>query len=197
MTGTTGGGPRVLLSPNGDGGRLALCLPPVLVWSFDCALTLSGQSEADWVGSRAPDIEGTAPLHSYPARVNEVNPASRSLLTWHPLAYIAETVLLMLMLCSLILFFPSSLALRTCLAATIGHTWGATTWITRFQYGFQIGNGFVLFVAVLLALGPQTWYARGQPEPLLVPRMSPTLRWVLIGVFSVAFVYLGVWPRVG
>jgi hypothetical protein len=175
---------------------LALCLPPLLAWSVDCILTLRGQSEAYWAGRVAQDTDGVTSLHSYPASVNEVNPTSRYLLASHPLAYIAGTVLEMLILCSLILLLPPSLAVMTCLAATLGHTWGATTWLSRFQYGFQIGNGFFLFVAVILTAGMQVWYARGQLEPLLVQRMPLILRWLLIGVLSVIFVYLGLWPRV-
>jgi hypothetical protein len=169
---------------------LALCLPPILVWSVDCTLTLVGQPEAYWARSGAQRTDGITSLHSYPAPVNEVNPTSRFLLARHPLAYIGGTVLEMLLLCSLILLLPSPLALITCLAATLGHTWGATTWIARFQHGFQIGNGFFLFVAVVLTAGIQTWYARGQPACLLPPRMPLPLRCVLVGVLSVVFIYL-------
>lgn len=174
---------------------LALCLPPVLVWSIDCGLTLAGQSEAYWAGGRARQTDGVTSLHEYPATINEVNPTSRMLLAWHPLAYIAGTVLGMLLLCALLLLLPSALALLTCLAATLGHTWGAMTWISRYPYGFQIGNGFFLFVAVILTVGMRTWYARGQPESLLMPRMPLILRWLLIGVLSGLFIYLSLWPR--
>jgi hypothetical protein len=171
-------------------------MPPVLVWSVDCTLTLCGQPDAYWAGSLAQNTDGVNSLHSYPARVHEVNPTSHHLLAWHPLAYIAGTILEMLILCSLILLLPSALALMTCLAATLGHAWGASTWISRFEHGFQIGNGFFLVVAVLLTAGLRTWYARGQPESLLVPRIRPVLRWALIGVLSVVLSYLSFWPGV-
>jgi hypothetical protein len=167
---------------------LGLCLAPVLVRSVDCTLTLCGQPEAYWWRSGAQRTDGVASLHHYPASVNEVNPTSRSLLAWHPLAYIGGTVLEMLLLCSLILLVPLRLALMTSLATTLGHTWGATTWIARFPYGFQIGNGCFLLVAILLTVGMQTWYAGGQPESLLAPRMPVILRWLLIGVLSVVFI---------
>jgi hypothetical protein len=102
----------------------------------------------------------------------------------------------MLVLCSLIMLLPPTLALMTCLAATLGHTWGATTWLSRYQYGYQIGNGFFLFVAVILAVGLRTWYAEAQPNSYLAPRMPLILRWVLIGLLSVVFVYLYLCPRV-
>ena len=102
----------------------------------------------------------------------------------------------MVFLCLLILLLPSAPALVTCLGATLGHTWGATTWIARFAYGFQIGNGFFMIVAVILTAGMQTWYAKGKPKSLLGSRMPLTLRWSLIGVLSVALVYLSLWPRV-
>jgi hypothetical protein len=175
---------------------VALCLPPILVWSVDCGLTLHGQSETYWTRGAARDTDGITSLHSYPATVNEVNPTSRSLLAWHPLAYIAGTVVEMVLLCSLILLLPAPLALVTCLGAALGHTWGATTWISRLPYGFQIGNGFFVIVAVILAAGVQTWYARGQPEWLLGSRMPLALRWSLIGILSAAFIYLSLWPRV-
>jgi hypothetical protein len=174
---------------------VGLCLPPILVWSFDCTLTLCGQSEAYWSGARTRHTDGITSLHSYGSSVNEVSPTSRYLLALHPLADVAGTVLAMLVLCSLIMLLPGTLALVTCLAATLGHTWGATTWLSRFQHGFQIGNGFFLFVAVGLTAGLQTWYAGGQPASLLAPRLPLRLRWLLIGVLSVVFIYLCLWPR--
>ena len=174
---------------------LGLCLPAVLVWSVDCTLTLCGQSEEYWAGRGAQHTDGITSLHRYPASVNEVAPTSRYLLTLHPLAYVAGTALAMLVLCSLIMLLPATLALTACLAATLGHTWGATTWLSRFPYGYQIGNGFFLFVAVILAAGMQTWYGAAQPNSFLAPRMPLILRWLLIGLLSVVFVYLYLWPR--
>lgn len=175
---------------------LGLCLAPVLVWSVDCTLTLCGQARGYWEGTGTRTTDGITSLHQYPASVNEVAPTSRYLLTMHPLAYIGGTVLAMLMLCSLIMLLPPTLALMTCLAATLGHTWGATTWLSRFQYGYQLGNCFFLFVAVILAAGMQTWFAEAQAKPLLAPHMPWTLRWVLIGLLSALFVFLYLWPRV-
>jgi hypothetical protein len=175
---------------------LGLCLPPVLVWSVDCTLTLCGQSEAYWAGSGVRHTDGITSLHHYSASVNEVGPTSRYLLTVHPLAYVGGTVLAMLVLCSLIMLLPPTLALMTCLAATLGHTWGATTWLSRFQHGYQIGNGFFLVVAVILAVGLRTWHAEAQPASLLFPRMPLFARWLLIGLLSVLLVYLYLWPRV-
>ncbi len=175
---------------------VGLCLAPILVWSVDCALTLSGQSEAYWAGSGTRYSDGITSLHSYGSSVNEVSPTSRYLLTLHPSAYVAGTVLAMLVLCALIMLLPGTLALVTCLAATLGHTWGATTWVSRFQYRYQIGNGLFLIVAVLLAAGIQTWYAERQPQSLLFPRMRLMVRWLLSGLFLVVFSYLHLWPRV-
>jgi hypothetical protein len=175
---------------------IGLCLPAVLVWSVDCTLTLCGQSEAYWVDSRTRHTDGITSLHHYSASVNEVGPTSHYLLTSHPLAYVAGTVLAMLALCALIMLLPAPLALTTCLAATLGHTWGATTWLSRFQYGYQIGNGFFLLVAIILAAGMQTWYAAPQPNSLLASRMPLVLRWMLIGLLSVVFVIVYLWPRV-
>ena len=174
---------------------LGLCLPAVLVWSVDCALTLCGQSESYWAGSRVRHTDGINSMHNYSGLVNEVSPTSHYLLTLHPLAYVAGTVLAMLVLCSLIMLLPPTLALTTCLAATLGHTWGATTWLSRFQYGYQIGNGFFLFVAAILAVGMQTWYAKARPESLVAPRMPMLLRWLLIGLLASLLVFLYLWPR--
>lgn len=96
----------------------------------------------------------------------------------------------------MIMLLPPTLALMTCLAATLGHTWGATTWLSRYQYGYQIGNGFFLFIAVILAAGMQTWHAEAQPKALLAPRMPLVQRWVLIGLLSAVLVYFYLWPRV-
>lgn len=100
------------------------------------------------------------------------------------------------MLCALILLLPSSLALMTSLATTFGHTWGATTWLSRYQHGYQIGNGFFLFLAVVLVAGMQTWYADGQPKSLLATAMPLILRWLLVGLLAVVLAYLHPWPRV-
>lgn len=175
---------------------LGLCLAPVLVWSVDSTLTLCGQSRAYWAGSVVRHTDGITSLHDYSASVNEVGPTSRYLLTMHPLAYVAGTVLEMLVLCSLIMLLPPTLAVMTCLVATLGHTWGATTWLSGYQYGYQIGNGFFLFVAVILAAGMHTWYAEAHPNSLLAPRMPLVQRWVLIGLLSTVLVYLYLWPRV-
>jgi len=175
---------------------VGLCLAPILVWSVDCTLTLCGQSEVYWARSGTRHSDGITSLHDYGASVNEVSPTSRYLLTAHPLAYVAGTVLAMLVLCSLIMLLPPTLALTTCLAATLGHTWGATTWLTRFKFGFQIRNGFFLFVAVLLAAGIQVWHAEAQPKLLLVPRLPFIQRWLLISLLSVVFVFMYLWPRV-
>jgi hypothetical protein len=175
---------------------LCLCLPPILVWSVDCTLTLCGQSAAYWAGSGTRSTDGITSLHHYPSPVNEVAPTSRHLLTLHPLAFVAGAVLEMCILCSLILLLPPSLAVMACLAATLGHTWGATTWLSRLQYGYQIGNGFFLLVAFILAAGIQAWYAQAQSKPLLAPHMPLILRWVLVGLLSAVLVYLYLWPRV-
>ena len=174
---------------------LAFCLPAILVWSLDCTLTLCGQSEAYWAGGVAGNTDGVTSLHHYGASVNEVSPTSHYLLTLHPSAYIVGTVLEMVVLCALIMLLPTTFALITCLAATLGHTWGATTWLSRFPHGYQIGNGFFLVVAVILSAGIQVWYAEPQPKSLLAPRMPLILRWLLIGVLSVSLVYLYLWPH--
>jgi hypothetical protein len=102
----------------------------------------------------------------------------------------------MAVLCALMILLPPTLALMTCLAATLGHTWGATTWLSRFQHGYQLGNGFFLFVAVILTVALRTWYAEGQPKSLLAPRMPLLLRWLLITSLSFVFVALYLWPHV-
>jgi hypothetical protein len=175
---------------------IGLCLPAVLVWSVDCTLTLCGQSEVYWAERGTRHTDGITSLHHYSASVNEVGPTSRYLLTLHPLAYVGGTVLAMLVLCALIMLLPAHLALTTCLAATIGHTWGATTRLSRFQSGYQIGNGFFLLVAIILAAAMQTWHAAPEANSLLAPRMPLVLRWMLIGLLSVVFVIMYLWPRV-
>jgi hypothetical protein len=126
---------------------LGLCLPPVLIWSVDSALTLCGQSEAYWAEGGVRDTDGITSLHHYSASVNEVSPTAHHLLAWHQMAFVAESAAGILVLCSLIMLLPRTLALTTSLAATLGHTWGATTWVSRLQYGFQMCNGLFLVVA--------------------------------------------------
>lgn len=174
---------------------VALCLPPLVAWGVDCGLTLSGQSEAYWARVGPKPTDGISSLHSYTAAVNEVAPTARHLLALHPAAYIAGTVLEMAALCALILLLPSNLAFVTCLAATLGHTWGATTWLSRFPHGYQLGNAFFLFVAVLIVAGVQWWYAEGRPERLFAPRMPRSIRAVSVGLAAAVFVYMYLWPH--
>src|SRR5262245_50698864 len=90
---------------------VGLCLAPVLGWAVDGTLTLCGQSEAYWAGLGMRRTEGSNALPNYGASVNEVAPPSHDLLTLHPLAYLAGTVLEMVLLGSLILLLPAPLAL--------------------------------------------------------------------------------------
>ena len=69
---------------------LGLCLPPAVVWSIDCILTLCSQSNAYWEGIGTRLSDPTSGLHYY-APVNEVSPTSHFLLVWHPTAYVAGT----------------------------------------------------------------------------------------------------------
>jgi hypothetical protein len=98
---------------------------------------------------------------------------------------------------TMILLLPRTLALAMSLAVTIGHTWGATTWLLyRFHYGYQACEALFVLTALVLALGiERVWGAEGKAMESDGSRLRPTLRWGLVAVLSGIAGYLFLWPR--
>ncbi len=160
-----------------------LCLAPAATASLDAALTLRGQSAEYWAGNYT--------------RVNELSPTFHHLLAYHPLAFVVGFLGWVLIFATMILLLPRTLALAMSLAVTIGHTWGATTWLLhRFHYGYQACEALFVLTALVLALGiERIWGAGGKPAELAGSRLRPPLRWGLVAVLAGIAGYLFLWPR--
>jgi hypothetical protein len=160
-----------------------LCLPPAATASLDAALTLRGQSAEYWAGNYA--------------RVNELSPTFHHLLAYHPVAFVAGFLGWVFIFATMILLLPRTLALAMSLAVTIGHTWGATTWLLhRFQFGYQTCEALFVLTALVLALGiERIWGAEDKAAELVGSRLRPPLRWGLVALLAGIAGYLFLWPR--
>jgi hypothetical protein len=162
---------------------LGLCLPPAALATLDGALTLAGQSGRYWAGNYG--------------QVNELSPTFHQLLSYHPLAFTAGWLAWVLVFCSMILLMPQTLALTTSIAVTLGHTWGATTWLLyRFHYGYQVCEGLFLATALALAMGIRWgWRAKPQSDVPVGAGLPLFSRWAGIAMLFAITIYLFLWPR--
>ncbi len=161
-----------------------LCLPPAAAASLDAVLTLRGQSAEYWAGNYA--------------WVNELSPSFHHWLSFHPLVFAVGFLGWVLVFAALILLLPRTLALATSLAVTVGHTWGATTWLLyRFHYGYQACQGLFVVTALVLALGiDRVWGGTGPKSDAPVGEHWPLLlRWGTIAALFGIVAYLFLWPR--
>jgi hypothetical protein len=122
-------------------GRWWLCLPAVVFCTVDAVLTLLGQDREYWAGELA--------------RVNEMNPVGYALLRWHPLAFIGGIVVWVVIFCAALLHLPLRAALVCGLGLTVAHTFGAATWVVRWESPY--GIGLMAGVALLLTSDRVTW----------------------------------------
>jgi hypothetical protein len=160
-----------------------LCLSPAAAATLDAALTLRGQSAEYWAGNYAG--------------VNELSPTFHHLLAYHPLAFVAGFLAWLLIFGTMILLLPRMLALAISLAVTIGHTWGATTWLLhRFHYGYQACEALFVLIARVSAVGIEgIWGTEAEAAESVGSRLRPPLRWGLVAVLSGIAGYLFLWPR--
>jgi uncharacterized damage-inducible protein DinB len=122
-------------------GRLWLCLPAVAFCLIDATLTLLGQDREYWAGELA--------------RVNELNPLGWWLLRWHPLCFVAGIALWIAMFCVALLRLPPRAAVPLGLGLAVGHTFGAATWLVRWESPYAIG--MVAGVVLLVTADHVTW----------------------------------------
>jgi hypothetical protein len=116
-----------------------LCLPPIALCLIDHIITLLFQPAEYWRGT----------LHA----ANEANPHFNWLLRQHWLAFEAGIVAWMILFCAVIRLLPGRPAFLLSLAITIGHTWGAGTWISHhFPYGYWLTLGLCFLSAMLVAV---------------------------------------------
>ena len=161
---------------------LGLCLPPLAFCTLDATLTLLGQSADYWAGNHV--------------RANEASPTFSQLLQSHPAAFVVGNLMWAAMFVGLILLLPDALALIVSIVVTVGHTFGAATWlVVRFHCRYQSCMGLFLLSAILLGAGIY-WGWRARPEQeFRLSGWRSILRWassvLLIGIA----VYLFLWPH--
>lgn len=161
---------------------LGLCLPPLAFAALDGTLTLTGQSAEYWSGAYS--------------RVNEASPTFHELLAIHPLAFVAGLIGFSAVFVSIILLLPDTLALIMSIAATLGHTIGAATWILwRYEFGYQACNALFLLSAILVGLGIRWGWQAGPPDEYRLPASLAKWRWVLSGILFAIGLYIALWPR--
>jgi len=134
--------------------KLWLVVAPLAVLALDVALTLIGQGPGYWGGN----------YHL----ANEASPPGHWLLTRHPVAFIAAMAAWAALLCLVMWALPVRLTKTVSLALTIGHTWGAASWLPRVvsvEYWSTIALFVVAAAAVVL-----TWEQYEKPLRKRHPR---------------------------
>lgn len=97
--------------------RLYLCLPPLAMASLDVCMTLLGQPPEYWGGG-------------YMVRsVHEGNPLAEALLLIHPAAFLAASVVWLVLVAGLVPVLPRSAALILSVAVSQAHAWAAGDWV--------------------------------------------------------------------
>ena len=163
---------------------LGLCVPPLLFCALDATFTLVGQSSDYWH------------WRSVGGNVNEASPTFNQLLAVHPLAFVGGIAVWAAIFVAIILLLPDTLALMVCLTVTLGHTFGACTWLYFcFKFGYQLCTGMFLLAALTLAVGIRWGWQAGPKESLQFNRLPQAWRWGLIAVLAAISVYVFLWPR--
>jgi hypothetical protein len=163
---------------------LGLCLLPVLLSCLDNGLTLWRQPDEHWRGDYA--------------RAREGNVWHYRLMAYHPFALVAEEAGSMLLFVGMILLLPQTLALTISIAATLGYTVGASTWLLYggIRYGHELFCGLCLLTALALAVGIRWgWRAEPRGDELVGARWPVAVRWALILALSGLAIYINLWPH--
>ena len=92
-----------------------LLVAPVVVTLLDMVVTLAGQPSSYWAGSYSTAVEGA--------------PQGKWLLTAHPVLFIVGILVWIALFGAAILVLPRFFSLVLSLAVTMGHSWGANTWL--------------------------------------------------------------------
>jgi hypothetical protein len=150
-------------------------MPFLIVMIVDGCLTLAGQSSDYWKSNYAHVSEGT--------------PVFANLLRTHPAAFIAGLLSIGAVMSVLVLLLPRILAMTMSLAATIGHTYGATTWLA---YYFRVSGAscqmFFFCVALVYSLCFVLSYFPQRDRPLLAE--SPVTRSILLATLAAILAYM-------
>ena len=102
----------------------------------DCVVTLVGQASTYWQNNSG---------------VNEMGPAY-FLLAAGPLVYIAGSILYLALCCWLVSRLKHPLNIMLAMGLTVGHTWGSSTWFSRWmeQAGWLATRPLILLQWTLL-----------------------------------------------
>jgi hypothetical protein len=141
----------------------------------DGCLTLAGQPSDYWTSNYT--------------RVQEGSAVFATLLRTHPVAFITGVLFHGAVLSVLVLLLPQMLAMTTSLATTIGHTYGATTWLgPRFMVSQAGCHLFFFCVALVFSACFGLGYLPQGDRPLLAER--PVVRSILLAIVIAIPVYM-------
>jgi hypothetical protein len=127
--------------------KLRLCLPPLILCTFDSVVTLWNQPRAYWLGDYASAFEG--------------NPIVYRLLAWSPLAYETGLILWLLIVTTTIALLPKRFAVTLSIAITFGHLWGVLGGIMfKMYYGFWICLAIIALTGFLITLSCENYLAK-------------------------------------
>lgn len=124
--------------------RLWLCLPPLILCTFDGGLTLLGQSPGYWLDY---------------SLVDELNPVGRWFLGLHPLAFAAALALWGVSFSVAITCLPQRAAFLASLGITLAHALGGATWLAR--HGLLGWLSAIAFLAAGSYLAEWSWRKAG------------------------------------
>ena len=162
---------------------LWLCCPPAALCILDGVLTLFGQPVEYWQADYA--------------NVSEMSPSFNALLQIHPIAFLLGTLTWLVIISLLILLLPSTWALIFSVAATMGHTVGAATWILwRFDHGYNALIALVFLTSALVVFTLRKGQRESGQAAIDWSRtgLPPWSRWIAIAFLLALAVALFVRP---
>jgi len=118
--------------------KLWLCVPPTLLGSVDHAVTLWFQPEAYWAGDYS--------------QAREANALLEGLMHHHPLVFEAGVAVWLVGLWTLLLVLPRLPSVMLCTCVTIGHTWGASSWLGDVREACDLSDGHLYWLTVALCI---------------------------------------------
>ena len=127
--------------------KLWLCLPFVLAFLVDAAVTLQGQPACYWQGNRAMADEGF-PLFLWSLHMG-------------PWAFLLLCLVWVLVFSVLIIVLPDLCSEILGIALVNGHTFGAMTWfVYHLQLNFYLCLIYFAIIATVFALSHRQWLQR-------------------------------------
>jgi len=119
--------------------KLWLLVPPLVLAGTDIVITLLGQRDIYWQGAFSLGDEASPPF--------------AWLIQQHPIWFIAGTHACLAVFCAIILLLPRRGAMLASAAVTLGHAWGASTWLAWHigpAYSYWTSLAIIILSAVML-----------------------------------------------